>query len=98
MPGQQAPIHVQHAPPAESPWATSRPGSRMNPRRVIVWMTVGIFIVLTVLSTLFFHGIPPWPVLVVFAISHGGFCFIISRVKPYKGPYTQPMTDGLGEE
>ncbi len=69
----------------------------MNIRRVIFWMTVGIFIVLTVLSTLFFHGIPPWPVLACFAISHGAFCFIVSRVKPYKGPYTPPMTDGLGE-
>lgn len=73
----------------------------MNPRRVIIWMTVGIFIVLTVLATLFFHGIPPWPVLICFAVSHTLFCVIVSRVKPYTGPYTQPMEDstrGLEEQ
>jgi hypothetical protein len=65
----------------------------MNVRRVMIWMTVGVFFILTVLATLFFHGIPPWPVLACFAISHSAFCLIISRVKPYKGPYTQPMED-----
>lgn len=65
----------------------------MNPRRVITWMTVGVFMILTVLATLLFHGIPPWPMLLCFAVSHLTFCFIVSRVKPYKGPYTQPMAD-----
>ncbi len=73
----------------------SRPqvGSRMKPRHVIIWMTVGVFIVLTVLATLFFGGIPPWPVLLCFAISHGIFCLIVARVKPYHGPYREPLRE-----
>ena len=65
----------------------------MNPRRVIILMTVAIFIVLTVLSTLFFGGIPPWPVLLCFAASHLTFCLIVARVKPYRGPYNEPLAD-----
>lgn len=65
----------------------------MNPRRVIILMTVAVFFVLLVLALLFFGGIPPWPLLLCFAASHLTFCIIISRVKPYKGPYTQPMAD-----
>jgi hypothetical protein len=65
----------------------------MNPRRVIILMTVAVFFVLTLLATLFFHGIPPWPVLLCFAISHGTFCIIVARVKPYKGPYRKPEAE-----
>lgn len=65
----------------------------MNPRRVIILMTVAVFFVLTVLAVLFFKGIPPWPVLLCFAISHGTFCFIVARVKPYRGPYKKPDAD-----
>lgn len=65
----------------------------MNPRRVIIWMTVAVLIILTVLSTLFFGGIPPWPLLLSFAVSHTTFCVIVSRVKPYRGPHNEPMTD-----
>jgi hypothetical protein len=71
----------------------SIPGSRMNPRRVIIGMTVAIFFILLVISTLFFQGIPPCPILLCFAISHGAFCWIVSRVKPYHGPHTDPMKD-----
>ncbi|MSO72284.1 MAG: hypothetical protein EXQ84_01555 [Rhodospirillaceae bacterium] len=71
----------------------SRYGNAMNPRRVIVWMTVAVFVVLTALAIAFFNGIPPWPVLLCFAISHGAFCVIVSRVKPYRGPYKEPMND-----
>jgi cell division protein FtsW (lipid II flippase) len=65
----------------------------MNPRRVIILMTIAVFFVLAVLAVLFFGGIPPWPLVACFAASHLTFCIIISRVKPYKGPYTQPMSD-----
>ena len=65
----------------------------MNPRRVITFMTIAVFIVLTVLATLFFGGIPPWPVLACFAASHMAFCIIVSKVTPYKGPYNKPMAD-----
>ena len=68
-------------------------GSRMNPRRVIIWMTVAVFVVLTVLATLFFGGIPPWPVLLCFAVSHGIFCLVVMRVKPYQGPYREPLRE-----
>jgi len=65
--------------------------SHMNPRKVIILMTVAVFVVLTVLSMMFFKGLPPWPVLLCFAISHGAFCLIVARVKPYNGPYKEPM-------
>lgn len=65
----------------------------MNPRRVIVLTTLGIFLVLTTIATLFFRGIPPWPVLFWFAVSHALFCIVIARVKPYRGPYTTPMVE-----
>ena len=68
-------------------------GSVMNPRRVIVLTTIGVFIVLCTVATLFFHGIPPWPMLLWFAVSHAFFCIVIARVKPYHGPYVEPMAD-----
>jgi len=70
----------------------------MNTRRVIILMTVAVFFVLTVLALVFFHGLPPWPVLLCFAISHGAFCFIVSRVKPYRGPYKEPLEDPNPED
>lgn len=69
------------------------PAPFMNTRRVIILMTIAVFFVLTVLAALFFHGIPPWPMLLCFAFSHGIFCFIVARVKPYRGPHKEPMTD-----
>lgn len=73
--------------------APHRPrGSVMNPRRVIVWTTVGIFLVLSVVTALF-GGIPAWPMLLWFAISHVFFCCVIARVKPYHGPYVEPLAD-----
>lgn len=73
-------------------------GSVMNPRRVIVWTTVGVFTVLCTVATLFFRGIPPWPMLLWFAVSHAFFCIVIARVKPYRGPYIQPMADPAAED
>lgn len=73
-------------------------GSRMNPRKVIILMTIAVFIVLTVLATLFFGGIPPWPVLLCFAVSHGIFCVIVARVKPYHGPYKEPLENPAPED
>ena len=65
----------------------------MNPRRVIIWMTIAVFFVLTVLAILFFDGLPPWPMLLCFAISHTIFCLLIASVKPYRGPYLEPMAE-----
>lgn len=65
----------------------------MNPRKVIVLTTIGLFIILTTIATLFFGGIPPWPMLLWFAVSHAFFCFVIARVRPYTGPYTEPMAE-----
>lgn len=73
-------------------------GSRMNPRRVIILMTLAVLLVLTVLATLFFGGIPPWPVLLCFGISHGAFCVIVARVKPYHGPYKEPLEEPAPED
>lgn len=68
-------------------------GATMNRRRVIVLMTGAVFIVLTTLATLFFGGLPPWPVLLCFGVSHAAFCIIVSRVRPYRGPYRKPLSD-----
>lgn len=68
-------------------------GSVMNRGRVIVLTTIGVFLVLTCIATLFFRGIPPWPVLFWFAVSHAFFCIVIARVKPYRGPYITPMVE-----
>jgi len=74
-------------------YKSRRIGSRMNPKRVIFLMTLAVFFVLTVLAVMFFDGIPPWPVLLCFALSHGVFCFVVAQVKPYYGPYTEPLAD-----
>ncbi len=68
-------------------------GATMNRGRVIVLTTVAISIVLGILAVLFFKGIPPWPVLFWFTVSHLFFCIVIASVKPYRGPYTEPMAD-----
>lgn len=77
---------------------TPRTGSIMNRRRVIILMTVAVFIVLTVIATLFFGGLPPWPVLACFAASHLTFCIIVAGVKPYRGPYRKPMDERDAKE
>ena len=38
-------------------------------------------------------GLPPWPVLLCFAVSHTAFCLLVASVKPYRGPYKEPMAD-----
>jgi len=65
----------------------------MNPRRVIIWMTVGVFIILSLVMVLAVGGLPPWPVLLWFALSHAFFCIVIMGVNPYRGPYVEPMKD-----
>jgi hypothetical protein len=70
-----------------------RQGNSINRVKVIVLMTVAVFFVLSVLTALFFKGFPPWPLLACFAASHTFFCIVISRVKPFKGPYSKPMDD-----
>jgi hypothetical protein len=73
-------------------------GSTMNRKRVIALTTLGMFAMLLFVSAFVFHAIPPWPVLLWFAASHLFFCVVIARVKPFRGPYTEPMEEpGLPE-
>lgn len=65
----------------------------MNRGKVIVFTTIGVFLILTTIAALVFKDIPPWPVLFWFAVSHAFFCIVIARVKPYRGPYIAPMED-----
>lgn len=65
----------------------------MNRKAIIIMMTAGIFAVLTTLMILFFEGWPPWPVTMWFAVSHAFFCAVVLRVKPFKGPYREPMAE-----
>jgi hypothetical protein len=69
----------------------------MNRKRVIVLMTCAVFFMLAVPMTAIFGGIPPWPVLFWFTASHVFFCVVIARVKPFNGPYVEPLTDPLLE-
>lgn len=66
----------------------------MNRTRVIVWMTVGVFGTLGWLMLHVFDGLPPWPLLFWFVVSHVFFCVVIARVRPFKGPYRAPLIDG----
>jgi len=68
-------------------------GNPMNRKAVILMMTVGVFVVLGMLMVLFFQGWPPWPVILWFAVSHIFFCALIAGVRPYPGPYREPMAD-----
>ncbi|MBD25221.1 MAG: hypothetical protein CMG46_09465 [Candidatus Marinimicrobia bacterium] len=65
----------------------------MNRTKVIVLMTIAVFILLGVLMLLFFGGWPPWPVTLCFTISHVVFCAIVAQVKPFNGPYRRPLVD-----
>lgn len=73
--------------------ARSAAGSRMNPRSVIFLMTAAVFVVLGALMLLFFEGWPPWPVILWFTASHVFFCVVVARVKPFTGPYREPMAE-----
>jgi predicted MFS family arabinose efflux permease len=70
----------------------------MNRTGVIVGMTIAVFIVLAFPLTAIFGGIPPWPVIFWFVASHVFFCAVISRVKPFTGPYRKPLTDPTAQE
>ena len=65
----------------------------MNRKRVIFWMTVEIGVILLVMTTVLLGSIPPWPVWLFFAISHGFFCTVVWQTKPYPGPHRPPMTN-----
>jgi hypothetical protein len=68
-------------------------GSRMNSRKVIMLMTIAVFFMLAGPLAAIFGGIPPWPVILWFAISHIFFCVLIAGTKPFAGPYTEPYVD-----
>lgn len=77
---------------------TERIGPTMNRTRVVVLMTLAVFVMLGWLMLTIFQGLPPWPVAFWFVVSHVFFCAVILRVKPFKGPYTKPLADGLNRE
>lgn len=68
-------------------------GSCLNRKRVVVWMTVGVAVTLFVMTFVLLGAVPPWPVWLFFALSHGFFCAMVWRVKPYRGPYHRPMPE-----
>ncbi|MGB1875436.1 MAG: hypothetical protein ACPHGY_00740 [Rhodospirillaceae bacterium] len=65
----------------------------MNRKRVIVWMTVAVAVILFMMTTMLLGAIPPWPVWLFFGISHGFFCTVIWRTQPYLGPHTKPTQE-----
>jgi len=77
------------------PFQHGRVGATMNRKRVIIVMTLAVFFILGVPLTAIFHGIPPWPLIFWFAVSHIFFCVLIARTKPFKGPYREPLTDAM---
>jgi len=68
------------------PWG--EPAPTMNRKRVVAWVSGLIAFLLLYTALLVFGGLPPWPVLMWFALSHGFFCWVILKTKPYRGPYT----------
>ncbi|MBT4740789.1 MAG: hypothetical protein HOH20_03800 [Rhodospirillaceae bacterium] len=65
----------------------------MNRKRVILWMTVAVLVVLMAMTTVLLRAIPPWPVWLFFGISHGFFCAVVWRTQPYPGPHKEPMAE-----
>lgn len=65
----------------------------MNRKRVILWMTVAVGIILLMMTTVLLGALPPWPVWLFFAISHSFFCAVVWHTKPHSGPYVKPMED-----
>jgi hypothetical protein len=70
-----------------------RLGPSMNRARVIVWMTLAVAVMLGWLMIAIFDGLPPWPVLLWFVLSHVFFCAVIAQVRPFKGPYVATLTE-----
>ena len=75
-----------------------RHGPSMNPKRVIGWMTVAVFVVIGWLMFTIFDGLPPWPVTVCFLASHVFFCIVVSTVRPYRGPYSDPVSQRTAKD
>jgi fatty acid desaturase len=75
-----------------------RLGPTMNRARVIVLMTIAVFVVLGWLMLMIFGGLPPWPVMFWFVASHVFFCAVVARARPFRGPYTTPLADGRTRE
>ena len=73
-------------------------GATMNRKRVIVLTTLAMAAMLLFVGTFVFQAVPPWPMLLWFAVSHLFFCVVIARVKPFRGPYHEPMVDDLPPE
>jgi len=74
------------------PASPARPNT-MNRKRVIVWMTIAVFMTLLTMTMVLLGALPPWPVWVFFAISHGFFCTVIWKTPPYPGPHRTPMPE-----
>ena len=71
------------------PWGPAAP--TMDKKKVVLWISAGVVFTLFYIMLMVVGGIPPWPLLIWFALSHGFFCWFILRVKPYRGPYTHPI-------
>ncbi len=80
----------------ESAAIRNRPSPPMNRKRVILWMTVAIAVVLVMMTTVLLGAFPPWPVWLFFGISHGFFCLVIWRTRPYPGPHVTPLSESTG--
>ncbi len=88
-------LEIMHKPSRNT---NARVGATMNRKRVIVLTTLAMVAMLSFVGTFVFGAIPPWPVLLWFAASHLFFCVVIARVKPFRGPYQEPMVDDLPPE
>ncbi|MDG2320150.1 MAG: hypothetical protein P8L79_07830 [Rhodospirillaceae bacterium] len=75
------------------PQNQTRARNTMDRKRVIVWMTVAVAVILFVMTTVLLGALPPWPVWVFFGLSHGFFCAVVWNTKPYTGPHQRPLYD-----
>ena len=88
-------LAIMHKPSRNT---TAPVGATMNRKRVIMFTSLAMFTMLLFVGTVVFGAVPPWPVLLWFAASHLFFCVVIARVKPFRGPYHEPMADDLPPE
>jgi hypothetical protein len=84
---------IERDPDTRDPENGRRVGPSMNRTRVIVWMTLAVGVLLGWLMIAIFDGLPPWPVLLWFVLSHAFFCAVVMRVRPFRGPYVATLTE-----
>lgn len=65
----------------------------MDRELVITLVSAGVLVTFLIMTVVLLGALPPWPIWLFFAVSHGFFCVIVWRTKPYRGPFVRPMAN-----